>query len=296
MVDGILNVDKPPGWTSHDVVQWVRRLSGQKRVGHAGTLDPMAVGVLLVCLGQATRVVDFLQQMPKQYLATIRLGVGTDSYDATGQVVARKPLPVLSTVKLEEALTSFRGEILQVPPMFSALKYNGQPLYRLARAGKSVRRRPRPVTIYRLELLSWQPPDLSVRVRCSAGTYIRSLAHDLGQTLGCGGHLAVLVREAIGPFTREEAVAPSSLEGAPDWRRFLLPLDLALADLPRLEANVMEAKLLRHGQVPFSWGKKELPGRWVRVYHNGTLLALVEWQAEKQRWHAAKVFRAASSL
>jgi len=290
MINGILNIDKPAGLTSHDVVQRVRRLSHQKRVGHAGTLDPMATGVLLLCLGRATRVVRFLQDMPKLYRATIRFGVETDTYDADGRIVARQPVPPLSEAQIITAFGRFTGEIEQVPPMYSALKRNGQPLYKLARAGRVVERPPRRVTIYALTLLQWRPPDLTLTVRCSAGTYIRSLAHDLGEVFGCGAHLIVLDREAVGTFRREDAVALAELEGATSWERFLQPMDLAIAQLPALEATDREAALIRHGQVPFAWQESVPPRPWLRVYHDGDLLALLAWEVDRKAWRAVTVF------
>ncbi len=290
MINGILNIDKPGGLTSHDVVQRVRWLSGQKRIGHAGTLDPLATGVLLLCLGQATRVVRFLQAMPKLYQATIRLGVETDTYDADGRVVARQTVPPLHKAQIAAMLDRFQGNIDQVPPMYSALKRNGQPLYKLARAGRVVERPPRRITIYTINLLQWHSPDLTVTVRCSAGTYIRSLAHDLGATIGCGAHLIELSREAVGAFHRQDAVTLANLEGATSWQRFLQPLDVAIAQLPRLEATAPEARLICHGQVPFAWQESVPPRPWLRVYHDGILLALLAWKTSKKAWQVANVF------
>ncbi|MBS1245788.1 MAG: tRNA pseudouridine 55 synthase, partial [Chloroflexi bacterium] len=178
-MDGILVVNKPQWWTSHDVVGYIRRLTHQKRVGHAGTLDPMATGVLLVCLGRATRVAEYLMDSDKMYRAVVRLGVETDTYDAEGQVVATRPVNVDES-DLRAALAHFVGAIDQVPPMYSALKRDGKPLYQLARQGIEVERKPRRITIYDIALREWQSPDATIDVRCSSGTYIRSLAHDIG--------------------------------------------------------------------------------------------------------------------
>ena len=191
-LNGILNINKPAGWTSHDVVAWVRRVLREKRAGHAGTLDPMATGVLLVCLGQATRVAEYLMGGEKVYRAEAQLGIVTDTYDADGEVMASAPVPPLTADDLRRTLAGFVGEIMQVPPAYSAIKQDGVAAYRKARRGEAVTLAPRPVTIRRIELLDWTPADapaasgdrLTIEVTCGAGTYIRSLTHDLGQALG----------------------------------------------------------------------------------------------------------------
>ena len=185
-MDGILNINKPLGKTSFSIVSMVKRLSGESRVGHAGTLDPAASGVLPVCLGQGTRVIEFLLDAPKAYRAEIEFGVVTDTDDATGKIISRGDPSGINRRKLLSALDSFRGLISQTPPMYSAVKHHGKPLYKLARQGIEVERKSRLRWIYRLELTSWQPPLATIEVECSKGTYIRSLAHDLGQLLGCG--------------------------------------------------------------------------------------------------------------
>ncbi len=197
---GIVVVDKPAGWTSHDVVGRLRRLTGEKRVGHAGTLDPAATGVLPVLVGDATKVVEFLSDAPKAYRAEITLGVRTDSYDGDGVVtsVFSDNLPDLPTI--ESALDTFRGPIEQIPPMHSAIQVKGQRLYELARRGETIERAARPVTIHALERVSWDAPVLTLDITCSKGTYIRSIAADLGEALGCGGYLSDLVRTRTGPF------------------------------------------------------------------------------------------------
>ncbi|OGO42487.1 MAG: tRNA pseudouridine(55) synthase TruB, partial [Chloroflexi bacterium RBG_16_57_9] len=227
---GILNIDKPAGMTSHDVVAAVRRAAQEQRVGHAGTLDPMATGVLLVCIGSATRIIEHLQAHPKTYRADIRLGMATDTYDAEGQVTYESPSFNVDRDQVEEALAGFRGIIQQVPPMYSALKRDGRPLYELARAGIEVEREPRTVEIFRLEITHWAPPVVQVEVQCSKGTYIRSLAHDLGQKLGVGGHLSGLVRLASGRFTLDRAESLTSVEDSfknDFWMYLLHPLDEA---------------------------------------------------------------------
>lgn len=288
-VDGILNIDKPQGYTSHDVVARVRRLSGQRRVGHAGTLDPMATGVLLVCLGKATRLVEYLADGIKVYRATIRFGVVTDTWDAEGTVVARGDGEGLALAEIREALAAFVGQIEQVPPMYSALKHHGQPLYRLARRGVTIERRPRLVEIHRLEVLAWQPPDLVLQVTCSKGTYVRSLAHELGQRLGPGAHLAALTRIAVGRFGLQDAVALDTLmaQGADgSWRRHLLPIERGVGDLPGVVLDAEAVRRVAHGQALAFSGPEVSP---VAAYDaTGHLVAILERAADS--WRPRKVF------
>ncbi|MCX7682873.1 MAG: tRNA pseudouridine(55) synthase TruB [Anaerolineae bacterium] len=291
MSNGILNLNKPAGMTSHDLVDRVRALTGIRRVGHAGTLDPMATGVLLVCVGQATRVAEYLMEGQKVYRARVHLGVTTDTYDAEGQVVAEKPVTV-GRDQVEAALAQFRGPVLQLPPMYSALKYHGIPLHRLARRGIAVERAPRQVVIYHLELSGWEPPYCTLEVTCSGGTYVRVLAHDLGQLLGCGAHLAGLTRLASGDFTIEDAVsieefAQMAVEGR--WQELLYPLDAALRQFPPLHLDAEEAQRLCRGQ-PISCpatGATEL----ARAYGpDASFLGLAKYDATTHTWRPYKVF------
>ncbi|MBK8431029.1 MAG: tRNA pseudouridine(55) synthase TruB [Chloroflexi bacterium] len=248
-MDGILNIHKPLTLTSHDVVGRVRRVAGQKRVGHSGTLDPLATGVLVVCLGRATRLVEYVVGQRKEYEAVIRLGQSTATYDAEGEITAERPLPAdLTADQLAITLRQFTGAIEQRPPMYSAIKKDGQPLYKMARRGETIEIPARPVTIYDLAILGWEVPLLTVRVACSAGTYIRSLAHDLGEVLGCGGHLVGLVRTAVGPFSLETAVALDALTPE-NIAQFLLPSETAVAHLPALELEDAAVKALFMGQL-----------------------------------------------
>src|SRR5215469_16571353 len=212
-MDGIFAINKAPGMTSHDVVARVRKLAKQKRVGHAGTLDPLATGVLPILLGQATRVAEYLSEGGKAYRATIRFGVVTDTYDAEGRV-SRTSAVALHEDEIAAVLPDFLGEQMQVPPAYSAVKRGGQPAYRLARAGEEVALEPRNVVIYALRVVSWEPPDLVLDVECGAGTYIRSLAYDLGQRLGPGAYLAGLVRTRSGPFSLAQCLTLEALEAA----------------------------------------------------------------------------------
>ena len=255
---GLLIVDKPgldsiqrlP--TSHDIVQQVRRWSGQRRIGHTGTLDPFASGVLALCLGQATRLVEYYQGHDKRYLAEIALSIATDAFDVTGAVTERAEIPPLSVDDVERGLSRFRGRIMQIPPSYSALKQGGESLYQKARRGETVVAPPRPVTFHSIELLSFAPPDrITARVVCSAGAYIRSLAHDLGKALGTAAHLAALRREAAGPFTLEHAHTPDQIHAAAQagaFDRLLLPTGAGL-DFPSIEVDEAAARRFGFGQV-----------------------------------------------
>ncbi|MFN2111249.1 MAG: tRNA pseudouridine(55) synthase TruB [Anaerolineae bacterium] len=250
-MNGFLIVNKPTGMTSHDVVNAVRRMAGTRRVGHTGTLDPMATGVLVLALGAATRLVRFIDGSDKAYRATLRLGETTTTYDADGEIVERYPVTA-SAAEIEAALANFRGAIDQVPPMYSAIKVKGQKLYKLARQGKEIARAPRPVTIHRLDVLAWALPDLTIDVVCSAGTYIRSLAHDLGQTLGCGAHLIALTRIAAGKFRLEEAHTLEALRALAETERLaeaLLPPQTALAGLPVIILTPEQEQAVGYGQT-----------------------------------------------
>ena len=231
MADGILNVKKPRGMTSFAVVSMVRRLTGVRRVGHAGTLDPIADGVLPICLGRATRIVEHIVDAPKAYRGTLLLGVSTDSYDSEGAVTATADPGGVTKAQVETELAGFVGEIQQLPPMYSALKHQGQPLYRYARAGKTVQRQPRPVSIYRMELIRFEPPEVEVHMECGRGADVRTVAHDLGQQLGCGAHLIALTRLRSGPFVLEDAIDLEEFQAAVTnaaWEDLLLPIDRVL--------------------------------------------------------------------
>ncbi|MDD2710170.1 MAG: tRNA pseudouridine(55) synthase TruB [Verrucomicrobiae bacterium] len=228
---GILLVDKPGGPTSHDVVDRVRRLFQTKRVGHCGTLDPMATGLLILLIGKATKLSDSLMGEDKEYEGTLKLGIATDSQDADGEVLAEKNVPALTEEQLREAFKAFVGDLYQTPPMVSAKKIAGVPLYKLARKGKEVERKPRLIHIYRLDILRFALPEVDFRLLCTKGTYVRTICHDLGEKLGCGGHLSRLRRTASGQFRVEKARTLSELEkcGRDQLLRHLLqPLELNL--------------------------------------------------------------------
>lgn len=262
---GVLSLDKPAGWTSHDVVAKVRSWVRGSKVGHAGTLDPAATGVLPVLIGQGTRIAEYLVDWDKEYRAVMRLGSTTDTQDATGRVLETRPVPVLTVEQVREAARRFEGLIEQVPPMYSALKVAGVPLYRSAREGKTVTRAARPVTIHALEVLGFESEggtDVRLRVHCSKGTYIRTLCADLGEALGCGGHLLSLQRSRVGPLTVEKALSIEAVgKHVQDGQlsQALLSVDDALGALPALTVDAVTAGRVLHGvSVPWSPAVREL--------------------------------------
>ena len=283
-MNGILLVDKPAGWTSHDVVAKLRGVLGERRMGHSGTLDPMATGLLVVFAGRATRAVSFSENHTKCYEAHLRLGLTTDTQDTTGTVLSRAERAV-SRAELEAVLPRFRGDILQVPPMYSALKVDGKKLYEIARRGGEVARKARPVTIGELTVLGEADGDYVLRVRCSKGTYIRTLCHDLGQALGCGGCMAALRRTMAAGFRIEEAV---TLERAQEEREaLLLPLDEYFRACPRFTVqNETQEKRAYNGNAFTARGVAD--GSY-RVYDRaGNFLSLS--RAEGGELHAIKNF------
>lgn len=284
---GFLNIDKPTGMTSHDVVGRVRRVAGMKRVGHAGTLDPLATGVLIVGLGRATRLIEYVMGRPKVYVTTMRLGQSTNTYDADGDIVAERPVKVTDEA-IEDALPVFRGQIEQVPPMFSAIKRNGQPLYKLARKGETVERPARSVTIHELEIVSRAGNDVTLRIGCSTGTYIRSLVHDLGELLGCGGHVTMLRRTAVGDFSAETALPLDQL--TPDTiSQQLLPVDSGIHHIPRFDLNAEQAKLLGFGkQINLSPDQLASGDTLVASYVDGRFFGML--QRRDSVWHPHKLF------
>jgi len=295
-MDGILNINKPSGNTSFSIVDTVKRLAWERRVGHAGTLDPMASGILPVCLGQGTRVIEFLQDTDKVYKAKIRLGVATDTLDATGKIIQQGDYTKVSQEQVEQALNSFRGLIWQTPPMYSAIKHHGQRLYRLARAGITVRRKSRPVRIYRLELIDFKPPLVTVEVECGKGTYIRSLANDLGELLGCGASLEELVRISYGPFNIEEAVSLIQLEDAfrsHNWQRLVYPIDVVLHHWSAVVVGDEQERVIKNGGYLVMENSPVGPdcGKRCCAYsQNGSFLAVLCLDAERGHWHPEKVF------
>ncbi len=289
---GILLLDKPTGPTSHDMVYALRRGTHEKRVGHAGTLDPLATGLLVMCLGPATRLSEYLAGKDKRYRATVRLGQATDTYDAQGAVVSESAaVPDLPAV--EAALARFRGEQQQVPPAFSAIKRNGHKAYDLARRGEDVVMEPRTIHMYTIELVEWQSPLAVLDVHCSAGTYIRSLAHDLGQALGCGGHLAALRRTASGALRVEDAVTLPVLEAAfaaGEWAQYVRSPDAAVPDWPAVRLTAADATRVQRGQaVPLD--NAGSTGKFGRAYNPaGEFFAVLRADPGAGVWRPDKVF------
>ncbi len=254
MISGVLVINKSAGITSHQEVQRLRRLLPGVKAGHTGTLDPMATGVLPVCLGKATRLVEHIIEQPKCYRAAITFGAITDTGDADGQVLAISQVPSLDKSMLEKTVNSFSGVQEQLPPLYSAVKYKGKPMYRWTREGSTVPRKSRLVEIYKIEIVSLsvkREPQLVLDISCSKGTYIRTLAVDLGQAIGCGAHLAALQRLAVGPYELKDALTTDEFARLVDnnnFRQQILPLDSALQHLPRIELDVLQAEHLRQGR------------------------------------------------
>ena len=271
-MNGIVIIDKPAGWTSQDVTARLRRVFGTRRIGHGGTLDPMATGVLPVFVGRATRGVEFFEHAEKTYETELLLGVATDTEDTTGTVLFRREVSV-TPGQLAAVLERFRGEIMQIPPMYSALKVNGQKLCDLARKGRQVERQPRPVTIHELTLLSREGDTLRLRVRCSKGTYIRTLCADIGEALGCGGCMQALRRTQAGEYTIAEAVPLQQLLESPEPETYLRDVDTMFRGYPGVKLTANQEKRCRNGNA-FS---VTLPGGTYRAYsQSGEFLMLAK--------------------
>lgn len=291
-IDGILNINKPAGITSLEVVKIVKRLSEERSVGHVGTLDPGATGVLPVCLGQATRVIPFIVEAHKIYLAKIELGVTTDTYDADGNITQKVDPSYITREQMEGVLPSFIGSILQKPPMYSAVKHQGKRLYDLARAGIEVEREPRTADIFRLELMDWQPPLCTIAVECGKGTYIRSLAHDLGQSLGCGAHIIELARLRSGLFDIDDSLTIPQLEASfqrNHWQDVLYPMDMVLEHWMAVIVNREKENAIRNGQQLALVAGEDTD--YCRAYSiDGRFLAVLRFIPEKSLWQPEKVF------
>lgn len=296
---GFLVVDKPAGCTSHDVVEAARRWLGTRRVGHLGTLDPIATGVLPLAVREATKLAPYLAGGRKRYRGTLVLGVATNSHDSEGRVLRRAEGALPSEEAVRAALGEFQGEILQVPPMYSSVKHGGVPLYRLARRGEEVERAPRKVHVRAIRMTEWRPPEVGIAVECSPGTYVRTIAADLGERLGCGAHLAGLRRLASGPFTEEGARTMESLEAGAERGEIeaaLVPAAEGLG-LPRVRLRPEQVRRVSHGgdlpaaEVPVeaSGGPRPEPGsRWAAVTPSGRLLAVMELRRDR-RYHPLRV-------
>jgi tRNA pseudouridine55 synthase len=308
-MDGILNINKPLGPTSFNIVATVKRLSGERRVGHAGTLDPSATGVLPVCLGQGTRIIEFLMETTKAYRAEIELGISTDTYDASGRIIQKTDPSGISQGEVETALSSFLGLIHQVPPAYSAVKIRGRPLYKLARAGINVERNSRLVTIHNIKFIDWKPPIITIEVVCGKGTYIRSLAHDLGQVLGCGALLKSLVRLRYGLFDIRDSISLPQLENAfrhNYWQHYIYPIDSVLLhfkavvvsedvrqDIKNGRSIVLEDCISDNKSDDFNTQIVEnSSGNRCRIYAiDGRFLGVIRFNSEKRQWQPEKVFQ-----
>ncbi len=289
-ISGVLVVDKPVGLTSHDVVQIVRRGTNIRRAGHTGTLDPRASGVLVILIGPAVRLSEYVSASDKRYQAVVRLGVSTDTFDADGRIASTSPVEVTEE-QFEEALTHFVGEIEQVPPPYSAVKVKGRKAYEMAREGEEVDLTPRKIQVYNLELLEWAMPEAVIDVYCSSGTYVRSLANDLGEKLGCGAHLVGLRRTKSGRFTLRDAVPLRKLKEQFEngtWYQLLIPAAEALSDWPSVELDHEQVEAVRHGhRIPAEPGV----GAMVRgISEQGELVALMEFEEATLEWQPKKVF------
>ncbi|HEU4428019.1 MAG TPA: tRNA pseudouridine(55) synthase TruB [Myxococcota bacterium] len=301
---GFLAIDKPVGWSSHDVVDAARRWLGTRRVGHLGTLDPLATGVLPLAIREATKLIPFVDQHEKVYAGTIRLGSATDTFDAEGKVVRTHHGPLPDEEAVRAALVSFSGDLEQIPPMYSSVKKDGVPLYRLARKGEEVEREPRRVRIHRIALTRFEPPDVGVEVACSPGTYVRVLAADLGEKLGCGAHLAGLRRTANGPFAIADSLTPElcdALASSGELDARILPPAKVLT-LPEIALSGIQARRVANGGAiaaaeargPFERGPQPMPGgKFAALTPAGDLLAVMELRPDR-KFHPLRVFPPAS--
>ena len=297
MYNGIINIYKEAGYTSHDVVAKMRGICRQKKIGHTGTLDPQATGVLPVCLGSGTRLCDLLTDRDKEYVAELLLGVHTDTQDTTGQVLRTQEV-TSSEEEVRAAAAGFVGSYLQVPPMYSALKVNGKKLYELARAGKEVEREARPVTIHEIEILEMELPRVKLRVCCSKGTYIRTLCSDIGERLGCGGAMASLVRTKVGRFSLEDAVTLQQLEALRDEGRIeerIYPVDSVFVLCPAIHVKREFRRLIDNGNslLPLQTVEEHIHenGKWVRVYNDDNrFCGVYAYEDTKRRYQPVKMF------
>lgn len=289
-VFGLLNIDKPSGSTSHDVVAFVRKLTGQKRIGHGGTLDPLATGVLVLALGRATRLLEYVSGSDKEYVARIKLGVTTDTYDANGAVVSEYDIPADVENHIDLLLTKFEGLQLQSPPVYSAIKLQGKPAYARVRSGETVSIPPREITIYEIHNEGIDLPYVRLRIRCSAGTYIRSLAHDIGIQLGCGAIVDALCRTASGLFQLKNALEWGRIQkmaNANDLSSYLLPMDHALLEFDRVDLDRSEFEAVISG--------RPVPSRMItsplsRAYGpDGTFVGIIETDPLERIWRPHKV-------
>ncbi len=306
VVSGVLVIDKPVGMTSHDVVQIVRRGTGIRRAGHTGTLDPRASGVLVILIGPAVRLSEYVSASDKRYQATLRLGTTTDTYDAEGRITRSVDPRNVTEEQFESLLENYTGEILQTPPPYSAIKVKGRPAYKRARQGEKVELKPRKIHVYSLEVLEWAPPEVVLDVYCSSGTYVRSLAHDLGNDLGTGAYLIGLRRTKSGRFTLRDAVPLRQLRDAfitGEWAQYLIPAAEALGDWPAIILDPDQVEAVRHGhRLPAEEDALDLidpekhpieesnRGLIRAITEQGDLVAVMKYIEEDNEWQPKKVF------
>jgi len=301
---GLLNIDKPAGWTSHDVVAKFRALLKIRQIGHTGTLDPMATGVLLLCVGAATKMARFLVGLEKEYHGTMRLGATSDTLDAQGRISRHVDKVETPRGEIEKVFQRFTGKLRQIPPMYSAVKHRGQPLHRLARRGQTIDRQPRTVTIRSLQMIRYEPPDLSFRVICSSGTYVRVLAADIGDKLGIGAYLASLRRQRVGPFDADQALTVDQAVEMSDSEELidaLLPLIKGLGRFPRLVVHSWAVDAILHGRPLAPKMVRDIDpaadgGCEVRVEDSGgRLLAMMQLKVAADHWDKAAEGKAIGS-
>lgn len=302
LINGFINLYKPAGITSMDALRRVKRITGQhQKVGHGGTMDPLARGVLPVCFGQATRLMEYVVGGTKRYMMDIALGVATSTYDAEGEIIKTGDGSGVTRQDVESNLPTFIGNIQQTPPMYSAVKVNGQRLYKLARAGLEIEREARPVEIHSIRIVEMKPPKLTLDVDCGRGVYMRSLAHDLGEVLGCGAHVSDLVRLRCSGFLAEEGVTLEQLEQDSEaqdkWQQHLMPVDWVLRDLKSITMGQHAEDFIKHGQS-ISLGRPEVNSDYLEQYRaynsEGHFLALVRYERSSNIWRPIKVFQIGS--
>lgn len=297
---GYLNMDKPRDWTSTDVVRKLKGITKVKKIGHGGTLDPIATGVLPVCLGNGTRFADMILLGTKEYRITLALGVSTNTYDSEGDVTSEREFSLVTREAAENALESFRGKYEQRPPMFSAVKHNGKRLYELARQGIEVERKTRPVEVNRLELTRWEPPEAELELECSHGFYARTLVHELGEALGCGAHLSGLVRTRANRFDIKDSHSIEEVQEYADagkWQELAEPVDFTLQHLPSVRLDPLSAEAVQHGQAlsvaQFGPPAGAKPGQQLRAYNTESeLIAILIFEPEYAGWRPEKVLAA----
>ncbi|MQG16242.1 MAG: tRNA pseudouridine(55) synthase TruB [SAR202 cluster bacterium] len=295
-IHGILPIDKPHGVTSTEVVRQIKRVVGKQKVGHTGTLDPFATGVIPICIGQATRLTEFLINSTKEYTGVIELGTETNTYDSFGEKMSVKPTGSISFADVQSALSTFKGPIQQIPPIYSALKRNGKRMYDMARKGEEVILEPRPVEVFEIILESYEEPFAKIFVKCGKGFYMRSLAHDIGKILGTGAHMKDLRRIKTGPFSIKDCIAldkAKELLRESDYQRILSPADSALQHLKKVSLDESLIKLLQTGQsISINMGLPAgVDNELIRVYAlSGTLIALIKYNQLLEQWTPKKVF------